>query len=268
MLSCSFLEVPLEKGYIQFSPIPPFLYYLTIYTPNPCIYCCSHAASSWLFLCLGTSAQQLDASFSTNGTLEIFEVDFRDPSLDLKRKGVLSASSRYYVWTVDGYAGQILIQTLMGNLRSGVCFSGLMRGQVRGEWSLSWREINSGFILQEEFENSHSHLCGEQQHQAEWCDRDASHKPGPMSTWSLSGTQRCWLLPPLALVKITALHSISLFCQWEANEWSSPHCCQALIGHSWISWLWQTYRAGYEHSLSLCTHARHYAGALYIVFIS
>jgi len=46
-------------------------------------------------LLLGTSAQQLDASFSTNATLEIFEVDFRDPSLDMKQKGTLPASNRY-----------------------------------------------------------------------------------------------------------------------------------------------------------------------------
>ncbi|KFO32289.1 Protein transport protein Sec31B [Fukomys damarensis] len=44
----------------------------------------------------GTSSQQLDVSFSTKGTLEIYEVDFRDPSLDLKHKGVLSASSRFH----------------------------------------------------------------------------------------------------------------------------------------------------------------------------
>lgn len=48
-----------------------------------------------LVLLLGTSAQQLDASFSTNATLEIFEVDFRDPSLDMKQKGTLPASNRY-----------------------------------------------------------------------------------------------------------------------------------------------------------------------------
>ncbi|XP_070326132.1 protein transport protein Sec31B isoform X14 [Odocoileus virginianus] len=54
----------------------------------------SPASQYPVYLATGTSAQQLDASFSTNGTLEIFEVDFRDPSLDLKRKGVLSASSR------------------------------------------------------------------------------------------------------------------------------------------------------------------------------
>ncbi|NXL10284.1 SC31B protein, partial [Mesembrinibis cayennensis] len=53
-----------------------------------------------IYLATGTSAQQLDASFSTNATLEIFEVDFRDPSLDMKQKGTLPASNRFHklIW--------------------------------------------------------------------------------------------------------------------------------------------------------------------------
>ncbi|XP_019492116.1 PREDICTED: protein transport protein Sec31B isoform X6 [Hipposideros armiger] len=67
---------------------------------RPAVQVWSPASQYPVYLAAGTSAQQLDASFSTNGTLEIFEVDFRDPSLDLKRKGVLSASSRFHklIW--------------------------------------------------------------------------------------------------------------------------------------------------------------------------
>ncbi|XP_032738174.1 protein transport protein Sec31B isoform X5 [Lontra canadensis] len=67
---------------------------------RPAVQGWSPASQYPVYLATGTSAQQLDASFSTNGTLEIFEVDFRDPSLDLKHKGVLSASSRFYklIW--------------------------------------------------------------------------------------------------------------------------------------------------------------------------
>ncbi|XP_057164560.1 protein transport protein Sec31B isoform X14 [Ursus arctos] len=67
---------------------------------RPAVQAWSPASHYPVYLATGTSAQQLDASFSTNGTLEIFEVDFRDPSLDLKHKGVLSASSRFYklIW--------------------------------------------------------------------------------------------------------------------------------------------------------------------------
>ncbi|XP_002756699.3 protein transport protein Sec31B isoform X1 [Callithrix jacchus] len=67
---------------------------------RPAVQVWSPASQYPLYLATGTSAQQLDSSFSTNGALEIFEVDFRDPSLDLKRKGVLSASSRFHklIW--------------------------------------------------------------------------------------------------------------------------------------------------------------------------
>ncbi|XP_039105190.1 protein transport protein Sec31B isoform X1 [Hyaena hyaena] len=67
---------------------------------RPAVQVWSPASHRPVYLATAMSAQQLDASFSTNGTLEIFEVDFRDPSLDLKRKGVLSASSRFYklIW--------------------------------------------------------------------------------------------------------------------------------------------------------------------------
>ncbi|KAM6105898.1 protein transport protein Sec31B [Pterocles gutturalis] len=53
-----------------------------------------------IYLATGTSAQQLDASFSTNATLEVFEVDFRDPSLDMKQRGTLPASNRFHklIW--------------------------------------------------------------------------------------------------------------------------------------------------------------------------
>ncbi|XP_039727421.1 protein transport protein Sec31B isoform X5 [Pteropus medius] len=67
---------------------------------RPAVQVWSPASQHPVYLATGTSAQQLDASFSTNGTLEIFEVDFRDPSLNLKHKGVLSASSRFHklIW--------------------------------------------------------------------------------------------------------------------------------------------------------------------------
>ncbi|XP_004428219.1 PREDICTED: protein transport protein Sec31B [Ceratotherium simum simum] len=67
---------------------------------RPAVQVWSPASQYPVYLATETSAQQLDASFSTNGTLDIFEVDFRDPSLDLKHKGVLSASSRFHklIW--------------------------------------------------------------------------------------------------------------------------------------------------------------------------
>ncbi|XP_042545584.1 protein transport protein Sec31B isoform X2 [Dipodomys spectabilis] len=67
---------------------------------QPAVQVWSPASQYPVYLATGTSAQQLDASFNTHGTLEIFEVDFRDPSLHLKHKGVLSSSNRFHklIW--------------------------------------------------------------------------------------------------------------------------------------------------------------------------
>ncbi|KAM6975129.1 protein transport protein Sec31A [Tautogolabrus adspersus] len=53
-----------------------------------------------IYLATGTSAQQLDASFSTNASLEFFELDLTDPSLGMKSCGSLASSHRYHklVW--------------------------------------------------------------------------------------------------------------------------------------------------------------------------
>uniref|UniRef100_A0A673YJ09 SEC31 homolog B, COPII coat complex component n=1 Tax=Salmo trutta TaxID=8032 RepID=A0A673YJ09_SALTR len=66
-------------------------------------------------LALGTSAQQLDASFNTTAALEIFQVDFADPSLDMKLKGSLPTSNRLHslVWVnfgagEDGLGGRLI----------------------------------------------------------------------------------------------------------------------------------------------------------------
>ncbi|XP_061666251.1 protein transport protein Sec31A isoform X2 [Syngnathoides biaculeatus] len=55
-------------------------------------------------LALGTSAQQLDASFNTTAALELFELDFADPSLDMKLKGSLCTTHRLHslVWVNFG----------------------------------------------------------------------------------------------------------------------------------------------------------------------
>ncbi|XP_043826367.1 protein transport protein Sec31A isoform X10 [Dromiciops gliroides] len=53
-----------------------------------------------VYLATGTSAQQLDATFSTNASLEIFELDLSDPSLDMKSCATFSSSHRYHklIW--------------------------------------------------------------------------------------------------------------------------------------------------------------------------
>ncbi|XP_060103105.1 protein transport protein Sec31A isoform X7 [Heteronotia binoei] len=53
-----------------------------------------------IYLATGTSAQQLDATFSTNASLEIFELDLTDPSLDMKSCATYSSAHRYHklIW--------------------------------------------------------------------------------------------------------------------------------------------------------------------------
>ncbi|XP_059894472.1 protein transport protein Sec31A isoform X6 [Gadus macrocephalus] len=60
-----------------------------------------------IYLATGTSAQQLDASFSTNACLEIFELDLADTSLDMKSCGTFSSSHRFHklVWSPHGMDG-------------------------------------------------------------------------------------------------------------------------------------------------------------------
>ncbi|XP_068430073.1 protein transport protein Sec31A [Clinocottus analis] len=61
-----------------------------------------------IYLATGTSAQQLDASFSTNASLEFFELDLTEPSMDMKSCGTLSSSHRYHklVWGPYGMDGE------------------------------------------------------------------------------------------------------------------------------------------------------------------
>ncbi|XP_048801302.1 protein transport protein Sec31B isoform X2 [Lagopus muta] len=75
-----------------------------------------------IYLATGTSAQQLDASFSTNATLEIFEVDFRDPSLDMKQKGTLPASNRFHklIWGNFGNGSPESSGVIIGGGENGV----------------------------------------------------------------------------------------------------------------------------------------------------
>ncbi|XP_060237000.1 protein transport protein Sec31A isoform X26 [Meriones unguiculatus] len=60
----------------------------------------SPAQNHPIYLATGTSAQQLDATFSTSASLEIFELDLSDPSLDMRSCATFSSSHRYHklIW--------------------------------------------------------------------------------------------------------------------------------------------------------------------------
>ncbi|XP_076019726.1 protein transport protein Sec31A isoform X3 [Genypterus blacodes] len=77
-----------------------------------------------VYLATGTSAQQLDASFSTNASLEFFELDLAEPSLEMKSCGSFSSSHRYHklVWGPHGMDAE--------GLPSGVLVAGGENGDV------------------------------------------------------------------------------------------------------------------------------------------
>nr|XP_048295126.1 protein transport protein Sec31B isoform X3 [Myodes glareolus] len=89
---------------------------------RPAVQAWSPASQYPVYLATGTSAQQLDASFSTNATLEIFEIDFRDSSLDLKHKGILSVSSRFHklIWGSFGHGLQESSEVIAGGGDNGL----------------------------------------------------------------------------------------------------------------------------------------------------
>ncbi|TSS11531.1 Protein transport protein Sec31A [Bagarius yarrelli] len=72
----------------------------------------------------GTSAQQLDATFSTNASLEIFELDLAEPALAMKSCGSFSSPHRYHklVWGAHGVNDQ--------GLPSGVLLAGGEAGNI------------------------------------------------------------------------------------------------------------------------------------------
>ncbi|XP_048364989.1 protein transport protein Sec31A isoform X6 [Sphaerodactylus townsendi] len=77
-----------------------------------------------IYLATGTSAQQLDATFSTNASLEIFELDLTDPSLEMKSCAIYSSAHRYHklIWGPHKVAPD-------GNL-SGVLIAGGENGNI------------------------------------------------------------------------------------------------------------------------------------------
>ncbi|KAM4781802.1 protein transport protein Sec31A isoform 10-T11 [Cyanocitta cristata] len=77
-----------------------------------------------IYLATGTSAQQLDATFSTSASLEIFELDLADPSLDMKSCATFSSSHRYHklIWGPHSMSS--------GDRVSGVLIAGGENGNV------------------------------------------------------------------------------------------------------------------------------------------
>ena len=71
-----------------------FNFYFVCFSPSFFVFACVVTIN---IFSIGTSAQQLDATFSTSASLEIFELDLSDPSLDMKSCATFSSSHRYEI---------------------------------------------------------------------------------------------------------------------------------------------------------------------------
>ena len=69
-----------------------FNFYFVCFSPSFFVFACVVTMN---IFSIGTSAQQLDATFSTSASLEIFELDLSDPSLDMKSCATFTSSHRY-----------------------------------------------------------------------------------------------------------------------------------------------------------------------------
>ncbi|XP_054267907.1 protein transport protein Sec31A-like [Macrosteles quadrilineatus] len=69
----------------------------------------SPAGQSSIMLAAGTAAQQLDASFSTSATLDIYGLNLEEPGLDLELKSSIQSQNRFHKLVWGSCAGGVIV---------------------------------------------------------------------------------------------------------------------------------------------------------------
>lgn len=86
-----------------------------------------------IYLAAGTAAQQLDASFNTNATLEIYSLNLSEPGLDMKLSTSVSAEQRFQKVIWGSYGKDASNGTIVGGCDGGVVqiynASNLLKGE-------------------------------------------------------------------------------------------------------------------------------------------
>uniref|UniRef100_T1JFC4 Protein transport protein Sec31A n=1 Tax=Strigamia maritima TaxID=126957 RepID=T1JFC4_STRMM len=84
----------------------------------------SPAAQHPIYLAAGTAAQQLDASFSTNASLEIYGLNLAEPGLDMSIKGSVNTDFRFHkiVWGPNSSSPDYSFSTIVGGADDGNLF--------------------------------------------------------------------------------------------------------------------------------------------------
>ncbi|XP_055534131.1 protein transport protein Sec31A isoform X2 [Wyeomyia smithii] len=82
----------------------------------------SPAQQDQIMLAAGTAAQQLDASFSTSSTLELYSINLSDPSYDLQLVGSQNTSHRFHkvLWSPFEFGAAHPNGLIVGGCESGV----------------------------------------------------------------------------------------------------------------------------------------------------
>ncbi|XP_052862438.1 protein transport protein Sec31A [Anopheles cruzii] len=82
-----------------------------------------------IMLAAGTAAQQLDASFSTSASLELYSINLADPSYDLELKGTQSSPHRFHklIWSPLVTSGAAEQSASPSGLITGGCESGVLQ---------------------------------------------------------------------------------------------------------------------------------------------
>uniref|UniRef100_A0A336KN30 Protein transport protein Sec31A n=1 Tax=Culicoides sonorensis TaxID=179676 RepID=A0A336KN30_CULSO len=91
-----------------------------------------------ILLAAGTSAQQLDASFSTSATLEIYSINLSDPGYELELKGSSASQHRFnkVVWSHHGFGAHHPSGLIVGACENGVVQVFSASKLLNGEYAL------------------------------------------------------------------------------------------------------------------------------------
>lgn len=81
----------------------------------------SHKKLQSIYLAAGTSAQQLDATFSTSASLEIFSLDLASPGLEMPSVGRIDCTQRFHklVWSAHEMSESLPSGLLIGGADNG-----------------------------------------------------------------------------------------------------------------------------------------------------
>lgn len=93
-----------------------------------------------IYLAAGTAAQQLDASFNTNASLEIYSLNLMDPSMDMELQVSTPADQRFQKLIWGAYGRDQTYGTIVGGCDGGIIQVYNVEKLLKGENGLVARQ--------------------------------------------------------------------------------------------------------------------------------